>query len=885
MNRDEYLNGCAKYLGRLSHEIRALNAAGRFDINSVTEDFLVPILKELFDCPELQNQNEIQQNFPSIDLGCRKSKISFQVTTDASSGKIIKTLAKFREHQLEQLFERVCILTITEKQSSYTAKALSYEIAALSIKFDPSRDILDLTDIVSRLNSLNTHKLSCIHAYLASEFTKRDRHLQFRAELERFLEFSQNKIEIEKNSKKYIPSIFVETHKTKEEMRFFSHPLFFYRKICDSLNKIHYDELNSLLKLGREPELCLEISAEVLSATPQTFSELWPWLGAVDEAVEIELRKIGPLSWYYKEYGGKYASENGNTDGWSIVRFRVESLTTGIVWILQDVRSMIALMRHKVFLITSMAGQGKTNFVCDLVDRQFRAFELPCIFIPARELNSYQPRQRLFGFISNNRYAPNFSSIHQYLDFFNGLANEFGKPFLIVIDGINEVNALDEFNDELKDFCNAVCQYDFIKITITCRSEFFEEKYASLLNEPFSDAVHRVMDLRAKMSDAGKSRLLRSYLKHFQVTGHLSGFAREFLQNDLLLLRIFSERHEAQDVGYMSDIYKGDLFEEFLKRKIELFPERLKANAFPTLLKIVTSMLEADDFSTVSVRNFSDNEKEVVHRFVADDVILRQEIMPSGLASLGDLVISFTYDELRDFVIAYSFVQNMESETSLSGDLSSLSGRPIFEGVYRYVYLLARKLGAKAALKACENSNDFIEHYTLNVHLLPPQVQNTQDVERMNMILRETTFPNRVRSAASFLVRRNNLAELLNINILIEHLNNLDTKNHCEYIRILFTRRNDFPSNNWQEKLNQFVEDISAVGPDRVSRNRTSEWLAFFLHVSSSAGWYERERTAALFADFSNNSILNGAIGLVRTARAHPLRALIFEIQSSAKDN
>ena len=96
MNRDEYLNNCARYLGRLGHEIRALNAAARFDINSVTEDFLIPLLKELFDCPEIQNQNEIQQNFPSVDLGCRKSKISFQVTTDASSDKVVKTLTKFR---------------------------------------------------------------------------------------------------------------------------------------------------------------------------------------------------------------------------------------------------------------------------------------------------------------------------------------------------------------------------------------------------------------------------------------------------------------------------------------------------------------------------------------------------------------------------------------------------------------------------------------------------------------------------------------------------------------------------------------------------------------------------------------------------------------------
>lgn len=882
MNKDDYLNNCAKYLGRLSHEIRALNAARRFDINSVTEDFLIPILRTIFDCPELRNQNEIQQNFPSVDLGCRKSKISFQVTTDASSEKIVKTLTKFREHNLDRLFERVFVLTITEKQSSYTAKALDNAKSALSISFDPTEDILDLGDIVSRLARLDTHDLERVHEYLSSEFTKRDHHLQFRAQLEKYLEFSQNKIDVERNSRKYIPSIFVETHKTKEEARLFSNPLFFYRKVQDGLSRVQYSDLNHLLKLGKQPEVCLEFPSEVLSSVPSTFSELWPWLDVVDLAIERELRKIAPLSWSYKDYGGKYAPIGGDTASWSVVRFRIESITTGLTWLLQETRALIALMRRKVFLVTSMAGQGKTNFVCDLVDRQFRAFEVPCVFIPARELNSYPPRQRLLGFMSNNRYAPNFSSIHQYLDFFDGIAGEFGKPFLIVIDGINEVNALDEFNNELKDFCNAVCQYDLVKIIITCRNEFFDEKYASLLHEPFGGLIHRVTDLRAKMTDASKRRLLRSYLDYFRVTGHLSGAAKGFLQNDLLLLRIFSERHEGQDVGHMSDIYKGDVFEEFLRRKIEAFPERLRARAFPTLVKIVTSMLEAEDFSTISVRNFSDDEKEVVHRLVAEDVVLRQEITPSGLASLGELVISFTYDELRDFVFAYSFMQNVDSAESLSTTLATLSGRPVFEGVYRYIYLLARKLGSQAAIEACENSDDFAEHYALNVHLLPPSAQNVGDIERLKAILSDTELPDRVRRTASFLIRRSNLAELLNTTILIGHLNGLGTKDHDAYVRLLFTDRNDYNSAGWQSRLNQFAERVCDADASEEPEDHPVEWWAFFLHVSSAAGWFEREQVAALFATRATDK-MKSALRSVQEAQSEPLLLLLAEIRSSTE--
>ncbi len=119
MNRDDYINSIAKYFGRLSHEIRALNAVNRFDINSVTEDFLVPVLKLAFDCPDLRNQNEIQMNFPAVDLGCRTSRVSIQVSTDGSSAKVTKTLDTFRKHNLEKLFDSVFVLALVEKQSSY----------------------------------------------------------------------------------------------------------------------------------------------------------------------------------------------------------------------------------------------------------------------------------------------------------------------------------------------------------------------------------------------------------------------------------------------------------------------------------------------------------------------------------------------------------------------------------------------------------------------------------------------------------------------------------------------------------------------------------------------------------------------------------------------
>lgn len=880
MNRDDHLHGIAKHFGRLTHEIRAFNAIGRFDINSVAEDFLIPVLKIVFACPDLRNQNEVQLNFPAVDLGCRTTKLSFQITTNASSTKVEKTLKGFHDHNLDKLFDRVYIFALTEKQASYGATALTRAAEQLAIRFDPAENIIDVSDLLTKIQRLATSDLERIHRYLASEWEDRDRQLRFREQLESFLLFSTDKIEREKSSRKYIPSIFVETHSTKEEVRLFANPLFFYRKIQDCLTTLDYDHLNSLMRIAREPEFTLDLDRAMLTETPSSFVELADWLERLAAAVNSELAKVRPLSWLRTEDEESYTPANGENPDWMVARFPAESVATGLASRLRDALSLIDLTRKKIFLVTSMAGQGKTNFVCDLIENQFRSFKIPSLFVPARELNNYAPGKRLLEYISNNRYAPSVSSIHEFLALANDVSLEAGKPFLIVVDGINEVADLTVFSDELKSFCNAVCQYDMVKILITCRSEFFDDKYASLLDEPFSAHIHRVGDLRAKMSERSQARLLRSYFDHFKIKGNLSIIAQNFLKGDLLLLRIFCERYENSDVGYLADIYKGDLFEQYLLKKIESFPLSLQPLALPTLYRIVEAMFDAKDYAILSVRKFTAEEQAVVRRLVEDDVILRQEIGRKGLDSVGDLAISFTYDELRDFVIAYKLVVG-DGPQDLAAILATLPGSPIHEGVYRYVYLLARKARDAAAIAACESAPDFAEHFSLNVHLLPPAEQTSDDVARVKALLADVSMPNRLRRVARFLVHRRDAADALNITLLREHLDGLTTPEHAAFVQAMFAHPHDFQTLAWRERLHELVLSVAEGNAGKELTQYDPEWLAFFLHVASLASWAQRERVSTMFREAIDDPNCRGAVALIRPARSEAVQFLLSDIEES----
>lgn len=887
MNRDSYLNSVAQYLGRLVHEIRALNAVGRFDVNSVAEDFLIPVLKLVFDCPDLQNMNKVLANYPAVDLGCATTRFSFQVTTDGSSSKVEKTLEKFHEHGLGKTFDRLYVLALTGKQASYKAKSLQQAIAAVPIAFDPTENVIDWRDILTRIRHLETEKLEAIDLHLESGWAKRDSHVKFREQLDKFLAFSTDKIEFERKSRKYIPAIFVETHSTKEQMRLFANPLFFCRKIQDVLRRFSYDHLNSGLQLAGEPELLSELNASLLETTPTTFAELGPWLEQVDQMISVELAKVRPISWLRKTGEARYEPKNPESAGWMIARLKVEGAANGLTSRLNDARALIGLIRNKIFLITSMAGQGKTNFVCDLVENQFRLFEIPCLFIPARQLNGFAPGTRLFNYIAHNRYAPDGTKLHDYLTLFDQAAHDVGKPFVILIDGINEVTELASFNEELKAFCSAVCQYDRIKLVITCRSEFFDERFASILDEPFAADIHRVNDLRSEMTDLSKARLLRAYLTHFNIKGSLQGQAKAFLANDLLLLRIFSERFEGGDVGYVTDIYKGDLFGDYLRMKIESFPKHLQPTALPTLLKIAASMLAADNFSKVSVRNFTAEEQEIVRRFIEDDVILRQEVDSEGLAAVGDLAISFTYDELRDFIIAYQLVDRAGADQAqaLTRMLARLPSHPVYEGVYRYAYLLARGAKDISAIAACEATPNFIEHFSLNVHLLPPAVHTSEDVARVKAILADASDARRRRRVALFLLHRRSAADLLNIAILIGQLNDLEDAEHASFIRAIFGGHRDYDPFAWQQSINELVTDVGEDEGGKGLVRYTPQWLAFFLHSAAHAGWFERERASTLFQDAGNADNCAEALVLVGRANAKAVQSLLADIAAPVGDS
>jgi len=149
----EVENELREVVARLINEVELSEKQGRTDINIISEDAWIPILKEVYSCPNLVNLNTHKKNFPGVDLGDFEDRVCFQVTSTAKLAKVKKTLEKFEEHELSNYFDEVYVFVLTKKQSSYSQPAIN-KIKCSGIEFDTKKHIFDTGDVLGKISSL-----------------------------------------------------------------------------------------------------------------------------------------------------------------------------------------------------------------------------------------------------------------------------------------------------------------------------------------------------------------------------------------------------------------------------------------------------------------------------------------------------------------------------------------------------------------------------------------------------------------------------------------------------------------------------------------------------------------------------------------------------------
>lgn len=149
----EIENKLREVVSRLICEVELSTKQERQDINLVSEDAWIPILKEVFQCHNLINLNKKKKNFPGIDLGDERDRVAFQVTSTTDMTKVKKTLNQFKDRGYKNTFDELYMFTLINKQKSYSQQAID-DVTEGEFEFNAKEHIVDPGDILNKIKPL-----------------------------------------------------------------------------------------------------------------------------------------------------------------------------------------------------------------------------------------------------------------------------------------------------------------------------------------------------------------------------------------------------------------------------------------------------------------------------------------------------------------------------------------------------------------------------------------------------------------------------------------------------------------------------------------------------------------------------------------------------------
>lgn len=115
LKRENSLKNISALFTTFENSVTLQNSIGYTDINKTAERLFITVLNYIYGY-NLTDLNEIQKNYPAIDLGDKSRRVCVQVTSESSSSKFKDTISKFKEKNLEQHYDYLIFLIISNKK-------------------------------------------------------------------------------------------------------------------------------------------------------------------------------------------------------------------------------------------------------------------------------------------------------------------------------------------------------------------------------------------------------------------------------------------------------------------------------------------------------------------------------------------------------------------------------------------------------------------------------------------------------------------------------------------------------------------------------------------------------------------------------------------------
>ncbi len=599
----------------------------------------------------------------------------------------------------------------------------------------------------------------------------------------RNIEFTINKfttfqIEREKNSRKYIPAIFIESIDIKEKLRYFSEPYKFYQKVVDTAKRDF--DINFFITTLKQIHFPVEtISFSKLRNKKKLDFYCTQAKETLDEYALLRNVVVEEGAGLKEEYLEKIPDAKKHIYHYQYVNLQYHYSFERAV---NKAKENLTLLTDNSVLITSRAGRGKTNFVCDFTDNFLLKKKRMCIFFTGRDFNQMSENETIEEAISRIVFS---EKEFKFSDILTLIRLDKKYEFLfIVIDGINEQTNRTHFTLSLEQFIQR-CKDKKIKVILTCRSEYFEERF-DRLRELSGFSILPIEGQRFELPITHQEYLIEQYFQQFDVSlrvDDISGQVRDLFSKDKLMLRFFCEAYEGADnLTFIYDIYRFEVFQKYIQNKDEAIPGLREC-----LNEIIDYMISNSRFSDIPLQDLSSTSQTVLENAFYENVIVRKDLIIIPDITLGRReVVNFVYDEFREYLLASYLVIVWHDDRSLaSSEIGTLvqANFPVAEGLQRYLCSWAIKNQDDDLLELLSQFDLFDNVFIENIFKAPD--------ERISgiliVILRDIFWKNNDNAVEIIqgLIYRcyPDIFVNLNIGFLIEQITNMNDDQYYELIQ------------------------------------------------------------------------------------------------------
>lgn len=648
----------------------------------------------------------------------------------------------------------------------------------------------------------------------------------------------QVKFQTQKNeaSGKYLPGTFIEASKVKEQLRCFADPVVFYKKNLSSISRLNFDYYTRRLLRKGLPGFRFNLS-EIPEATKNYEAAL----------------KNGRTAKSYLDSLLSAIPSKDNTSYFLKRKF-------------EEAESNLPYIYSQFCIILGNAGQGKTNFLCDLAANVLLKRNIPSLFLNAFEIKADAIEQSISHAIYPSEYIP-LATIFKSLDRY---CERINKPFVIIVDGLNENPQPSLMAESLKSFIKEIQNYPYIKVVLSCRSEYYEIYFQDIETVFLEDNYVIKKDIYSHLDEHKRDVLVKRYLAYFKIAANLDEEVEKELSSDLLLLRIFSEAFSNKQLGSVNSLLYDEMYHAYYDKMTSRAVDKLKnekgiivtkSTIQSFFIKILTCMIDQDKFMGVEMSTIEqvipEREHELFHRFIDENILLRRDI-DSCNTSLGSKeLVSFTYDNFRDYLIADYIVnciyfQDLSKFKSCVDNYTTV-GHTLKEGIVAFLFLLAKKQNDISRYHYLRTKSWFDDAFLEYIWQIPNEFLNQNDVEDIKRLM-----VSRPRNTAYRLVYwgrwDTNRNPLINITLLLNHLSSLNDIELKQYLNECW--KQDHPTKYPWGKLQkseteQLVEQLNKIVDEKSwEQNKeihnVMEFALYFASISSRIyGVYKRYQSAS----------------------------------------